>query len=188
MLPSGDVRKNYMFTGATWTKFGAAPIEGNEVGTNKMANSTMETYQQGGNCFDCHTSNTTSVSHVFGPLKPLFSVPINIVLKPNYTAKIQPIWDQKCIACHSGAGAPKGLDLTAGNSYDLLVNVNSVELPSMKRIKPNDVAHSYLVHKVEGTQGTVGGSGGKMPASGCCLSAAQINDIKAWINAGAPPP
>jgi len=59
----------------------------------------------------------------------------------------------------------------------------------MKRIKPNDVANSYLVHKVEGTQGAVGGSGGQMPL-GCsgssCLSAAQINDIKAWINLGPP--
>jgi hypothetical protein len=188
MLPSGDVRKNYMFTGATWTIGGASPSGGNEVGTNKMANSTMETYQQGTNCFNCHLSNSTSVSHVFDPLKPLFGAgPTSASV---YTATIQPIWNLKCTGCHSGSGAPKGLNLTAGNSYSLLVDVNSNELPSMKRIKPNDVANSYLVHKVEGTQGAVGGSGGQMPL-GCsgssCLSAAQINDIKAWINLGPPP-
>src|SRR5207244_1525620 len=50
MLISGDVRKNYMFTGATWTIGGSAP-PANQVGTNHMTNTTMETYQQGGNCF-----------------------------------------------------------------------------------------------------------------------------------------
>lgn len=188
-LINGDVRKNYMFTGATWTIGGASPTAGNQVGTNHMTNTTMETYQQGGNCFSCHATNTTSVSHVFDPLKPLFAAgppPVNL-----YTTTIQPIFNAKCTACHAGASAPQGMDLTTGNSFGMIVNVNSHELPSMKRIKPNDVANSYLVHKVEGTQGAVGGSGSKMPL-GCsgasCLTATQINDIKAWINAGAPPP
>jgi hypothetical protein len=188
-LVNGDVRKNYMFTGSTWTIPGQAPPSG-QVGTNHMANTTMETYQQGGNCFSCHVTNTTAVSHVFLALKPLFTgggpPPASV-----YTTKIQPIFDAKCIACHAGASAPQGMELTAGVSFNMIVNVNSHELPSMKRIKPNDVAHSYLVHKVEGTQGAVGGSGVQMP-KGCsgatCLSAAQINDIKAWINAGAPAP
>jgi hypothetical protein len=185
-LVNGDVRKNYMFTGSTWTA-GTAPPAG-QVGTNHMANTTMETYQQGGNCFSCHVTNTTAVSHVFAPLKPLFSGPPAVNL---YTSKIQPIFNAKCTACHAGAGAPQGMDLTTGNSFGMIVNVNSHELPSMKRIKPNDVPNSYLVHKVEGTQGAVGGSGAKMP-QGCsgasCLTATQISDIKAWINAGAPPP
>ena len=97
----------------------------------------------------------------------------------------------KCTTCHSGGSPPQGLNLSSATSFGLLVNVNSNELPSMKRIKPNDVPNSYLVHKVEGTQGSVGGSGSKMPL-GCsgstCLTSTQINDIKAWINAGAPPP
>ena len=85
-LASGDVRANYFMTGATWTKNGAAPSDpfnsgfGNEVGTSQMANTTMETYQQGsskswfsgGNCFACHNGNTVTVSHMFCPLKPLF--------------------------------------------------------------------------------------------------------------------
>jgi hypothetical protein len=39
----------------------------------------METYHQGddssaatgSNCFNCHVTNTTAVSHVYAPLKPL---------------------------------------------------------------------------------------------------------------------
>jgi len=85
MLASGDVRNNYVMTGATWTIGGAAPnafIGGNQVGTSSLSNTTMETYEQGSNttqqagsasnCLSCHNNNTTAVSHVFGALKPLF--------------------------------------------------------------------------------------------------------------------
>ena len=84
MLAAGDVRANYIFQGATWTIGGAAPTghfpTGNEVGTSKLANSTMETFQQGNNslassgsnCFSCHSTNTVNVSHLFGSTKPLF--------------------------------------------------------------------------------------------------------------------
>jgi cytochrome c peroxidase len=42
------------------------------VGTNKLENTTMETFNQGANCFSCHVSNTTAVSHVFNDTAPLF--------------------------------------------------------------------------------------------------------------------
>lgn len=86
-LVSGDIRANYFMTGSTWTIFGAPPTgpfktggNGNEVGTSQLANTTMETYQQGPsnlwsagvNCFACHVNNTTSVSHIFPGLQPLF--------------------------------------------------------------------------------------------------------------------
>jgi hypothetical protein len=75
MLVSGDVRGNYILTGATWS-FSA--------GTNAMTNATMETYQQGSNCFDCHDGSPMlgvlsgtppqgiGLSHIYGGLKPLF--------------------------------------------------------------------------------------------------------------------
>ncbi len=78
MLVSGDVRSNYIMTGATWTIFGAPPSGGDQVGTSQLSNTTMETYQQGTNCFTCHsqpmlgTAGGSGLSHVFGPLKPLF--------------------------------------------------------------------------------------------------------------------
>lgn len=78
-LLGGDIRGNYMMTGATWTIGGQAPGNSNQVGTSKLANSTMETYHQGSstaangtNCFSCHTTNQVSVSHVFDELTPLF--------------------------------------------------------------------------------------------------------------------
>jgi len=100
MLNSGDIRNKYIMTGATWTiggdgfsgNFGnpgnPGIVSGRGVGTSQMANTTMETYQQAfptsfdsfsNNCFSCHGSNTTHVSHIyFTPgfpshgLKPLF--------------------------------------------------------------------------------------------------------------------
>jgi hypothetical protein len=79
MLAGGDIRSNYIMSGATWTIGGASPSGSNQVGTNQLTNSTMETYQQAGsttipgtNCFTCHVTNTTTVSHVFPAIKPLF--------------------------------------------------------------------------------------------------------------------
>ena len=85
MLAAGDVRKNYIMIGATWTAGGVPPPSG-QAGTNKMSNSTMETFVQGGNCFGCHNGNmlgtlvgpppvppfADGLSHVYGPLKMLF--------------------------------------------------------------------------------------------------------------------
>ena len=71
-LIAGDIRRNYFQVGTTWTIGGAAPNGANEVGTNQLANTTMETFVQGSNCFACHGSNTVQVSHIYSPLKPLF--------------------------------------------------------------------------------------------------------------------
>ena len=80
LLDNNDVRKNYIMIGATWTDGNApAPDASNHKGTTLLSNSTMETYQQGNdninggtNCFNCHTTNTVKVSHIFDDIKPLF--------------------------------------------------------------------------------------------------------------------
>ena len=93
-MPAGDIRRNYYMLGATWTIGGAAPTSGvpmpgtpgNQVGTSRLENATLETYDQGTassttgggmNCMSCHQSSTTSiadtfVSQVFPIIKPLF--------------------------------------------------------------------------------------------------------------------
>lgn len=73
LLDPADVRRNYIHVGTTWTIFGkdTLPVS-NQVGTNKLANTTMETYAQGANCFGCHFTNTTEVSHIFEETDPLF--------------------------------------------------------------------------------------------------------------------
>ncbi|MAQ75885.1 MAG: hypothetical protein CL613_06095 [Aquimarina sp.] len=96
-LIKGDVRRNYIFIGATWTNGGAAPngtpysetntTDGMSIGTSRLANSTMETYFQydnkkfgeTANCFFCHSNtsaNTTGLkpgdlSHIYDAIQAL---------------------------------------------------------------------------------------------------------------------
>jgi hypothetical protein len=80
-LVGADMRKNFFFLGATWTGSGGAPNSTNQVGTNQLANSTMETYLQGSsNCFTCHDGSGTNgmlgsptggLSHIYFALQPL---------------------------------------------------------------------------------------------------------------------
>jgi len=72
LLDPNDIRRNYFHEGTTWTIFGASPSGSNQVGTNKLENTTLETFFQGNNCFSCHSTNTTLVSHIFNDTKPLF--------------------------------------------------------------------------------------------------------------------
>jgi hypothetical protein len=92
-VPGADLRNQYFMVGSTWTIGGAAPTgmfpAGNEVGTSRLTNSTLETFAQGSsnmatgsdsNCFSCHVSNKVTISHVFcdpangcsAGLQPLF--------------------------------------------------------------------------------------------------------------------
>jgi hypothetical protein len=88
-----------------------------------------------------------------------------------------------CSKCHIGAGAPEGLQLDAAHSYNLLVGVPSVEQPSLLRVKPSDPASSYMLHKIEGAPGIVGG---QMPLGETPLPQATIAAISQWITNGAP--
>ena len=89
-----------------------------------------------------------------------------------------------CTACHIGASAPRGLRLDAANSYAMLVNVASVEVPGLLRVNPGNPDQSYLVQKIEGTAAV----GGRMPLGGPPLPPDRISLVRQWIAAGAPAP
>jgi hypothetical protein len=89
-----------------------------------------------------------------------------------------------CTACHIGATAPQGLRLDAANSYALLVNVASHEVPGTPRVNPGNPDASYIVQKLQGNNAV----GARMPFGGPYLSQAQIDLVRGWIAAGAPPP
>lgn len=65
MLQSGDVRRNYLMVGVTW---------GPGQGSTQLANTTLETFQQGQNCSNCHIGDLAGgkLSHIFDALEPLF--------------------------------------------------------------------------------------------------------------------
>jgi len=90
--------------------------------------------------------------------------------------------------CHTGANAPQGLRLdSATESFNNLVGVPSVGRPDLMlfRVDPGSPDESYLVWKIEGRPGI---EGGRMPLNQAPLSSEQIDAIRQWILAGAPPP
>jgi hypothetical protein len=88
-----------------------------------------------------------------------------------------------CTQCHNAIGSLfNGLNLTNAVAYSNLVNVSSRQRPGVLRVAPGNPDGSYLIHKVEGRAGIVGG---RMPINGPFLSDGQILVIKRWIELGA---
>jgi hypothetical protein len=99
----------------------------------------------------------------------------------DFPADVQPIFNNRCTACHSGASAQMGLDLAEGSAHAALVGVDSAEQPGTPLVAAGDPAGSFLMMKV-GANPPVGA---RMPIGGE-LSAAEIGTLTAWIAAGAP--
>lgn len=99
---------------------------------------------------------------------------------------VQPIFTVRCATtgCHGSSFPNLGLILIDGESYANLVNVKSAESP-LDRVEPGDSAASYLMHKLQGTQTSVGGSGDQMPRFSTPLPDAEIDLIRSWIDQGA---
>jgi hypothetical protein len=111
---------------------------------------------------------------------------------PEFDADIQPILESACL-CHFSA-TPGGdmtapyLNFNAGLAVGELVDVDSVQVPSMKRVTPGDIEGSYLVHKLRGTHVDVGAPVDTNPMPPLApLADADIAQIEAWILGGALP-
>lgn len=93
------------------------------------------------------------------------------------------VFDTSCTICHSGAAAPLGLQLDAGNSYTNLVGVPSQQAGSLLRVDPGDPDNSYLIRKLEGTAS----QGQLMPLGGPPIPQTTIDFVRQWISDGALP-
>lgn len=107
------------------------------------------------------------------------------LLPVELAAHVQPLFSSHCTACHAGAGAPDGLELTAGDAHGHTVGVSAAQLPSMDLISPGDPDDSYLVHKIQGTHLTVGGAANRMPLGAAALRPQSIDLIRRWAAEGA---
>ena len=72
---------------------------------------------------------------------------------------------------------------SAAATHAALVGVTSLEVGTLQRVNAGNPNQSYLIHKLEGTQ-TVGV---RMPQGGPFLDQATIDQVRAWIQAGAAP-
>ncbi len=110
-------------------------------------------------------------------------VAVSIPLAPTLESIQTNIFSAVCaVKCHRSPTPKKNLNLEAGKTYENLVDVPSVEIPSVKRVMPGDADNSYLIWKLEGREGI---RNKRMPLNLPALSTEKIEAIKAWINEGA---
>jgi len=109
-------------------------------------------------------------------------IPINPPLQSDFQEIQDTVFTPICTQCHIGANAPQGLRLDAANSYAMLVNVASSEVPGLLRVNPGNPDQSYIVQKISGTAAV----GGRMPLGQAALPQDRIDLIRQWIAAGAP--
>jgi hypothetical protein len=111
----------------------------------------------------------------------------------SHAADIQPIWDAKCVdACHDPTGEWGFILDMSGDGYAAIVGIASSQVASMDYVTAGDPDNSYLWHKINNTQVSVGGSGLPMPKarSGMAadvMTADELATIEEWIAGGAPP-
>ena len=89
----------------------------------------------------------------------------------SFAGDVQPIFDDKCTACHPTAYPY--LDLRRGRSYGELVGVSPPNAPSWERVVPGQPDLSYLLtHPPD-------------PSRKRLLTAAETATIREWITEGA---
>ena len=84
--------------------------------------------------------------------------------------------------CHDTITRQAALDLSSGQAYLQIVNIPSIQFPSLMRIAPNDPGNSYLFQKISSSSPD---AGLRMPSGGI-LADSQINLVRDWILRGAP--
>jgi hypothetical protein len=106
-----------------------------------------------------------------------------------WSGEVWPLLNSRCSSCHGGIGTPQYAgfanidDQAAG--YANIVNQPSTEAPGVDRIEPGDHLMSYLWHKLNGTQASVGGGGDQMPQFGPFFTQGELDGVASWIDAGA---
>lgn len=103
----------------------------------------------------------------------------------SFSGAVQPILTATCATngCHKGLMPQAGMDLTAGNSYQELVNVTATQCNDGRmRVLPGDPSNSYIIDKILNVDLCFGT---KMPKL-TSLPASDAQTISEWICAGAP--
>lgn len=114
----------------------------------------------------------------------VLSLPLWLACGPPTFAEVQrEIFTPRCAnaACHSGEDPPLELDLSEGNAYANIVNVDAVAAPGKKRVVPGDPSESLLYLVTEGPVTPVR----RMPV-GFPLSDSERDLLRRWIEDGAP--
>jgi len=112
----------------------------------------------------------TAILSACGSQAPVASpTPRDLASPVSFSKDVMPIFKTSCVKCHGVEKISRGLDMTA---YEKLMN-GSIKGPV---VVPGNAEKSNLFTLTEQ---------GKMPKQGQNLTAAQLEIIKSWIDAGA---
>lgn len=109
-------------------------------------------------------------------------------IQPSLSSIQNNIFTPSCsvAGCHSGPAGPNlptGMDLSSEDaSFSSLINIASLQEPTIFRVAVGDADNSYLIDKLEGTAA----QGARMPKDGPFLDQATIDVVRLWIDSGAP--
>ena len=140
-----------------------------------LAGCEIETYEDAAGAFAADAPPAPSPDPDPNPTPPPAG------FNPNFSEIQANVFTPDCATagCHD-SGAAAGLDLVAGSSYAMLVDIPSTQDGNILRVRPNNPDASYLIQKLEGTAAT----GQQMPPGGS-VAQAEIDVIRQWITDGA---
>lgn len=129
-------------------------------------------------CAECHSKGPLSVEVAHG------LAPASGGASASFSSILSEILVPRCAtaACHGAGATPPILD--AASAHGQLVGFQSGQ-SSLKQVEPYEPEKSYLVHKLRGTAGSVGGSLGTIMPTDGALPPADLAAIEAWIANGA---
>jgi hypothetical protein len=101
---------------------------------------------------------------------------------PSFTEVNERVFQPGCVfsSCHQGASAAGDMSLE-GSPHARIVDVPSMQMPSLPRVAPGDPDGSYMVEKLEQDMPAMGT---RMPPT-APLDQERIDLVRAWIEAGA---
>ncbi len=121
----------------------------------------------------------------------------NALANPRFSTDLLPMFQATCgsstSSCHGQVTVPAGhfswatgSGRSAQDVYNDVVNATPSNAPAgYLRVKPGDVAHSWLIEKVSSDQPGGLGYGARMPLAGQPLCTGTIDNLKTWIQQGA---
>jgi hypothetical protein len=103
-----------------------------------------------------------------------------------FAANVLPLINAACNCHQSSPILMAPFSLKPAEAYANLVNKPALQLTTMMLVKPGSLNESYVWHKLNNTQISVGGEGLIMP-SNIPLKPDELRVFERWIAAGATP-
>ena len=102
---------------------------------------------------------------------------------PTWKHDVGPLVEARCVGCHRAGEDPPPSGGFVLDGPERVIDQPSAQA-TMALVTPGDALHSYLWHKINGSQSVAGGAGTSMPIGGS-LTDDEIQLVADWIDGGA---